>query len=83
MTVQEFYDKWMIDNSCYDIQGHWERDCLEQFRNDFSKAFGYPQGHRWKIEGWYELQDEAFSYITEKGHIYDYEKEFHCQKVPF
>ena len=74
-----FYEKFIKEYN-YD---KWERYVVEQFRNDLSKEFGFPQGHRWQFDEWFILQDKAFNILLEKQKITKEEKVFYCKKIKF
>lgn len=78
-TIIDFYNKF-VEIYKYD---KWERCVVEQYRNDLSKAFGFPQGHRWKFDEWWTLQDEAFDLLVEKGKISKKERDFYCMRFKF
>lgn len=78
-AIIDFYKKF-INEYCYDI---WERDIVEQFRNDLAKAFGFPQGHRWKFDEWWLLQDEAFDLLVKEGKITKEQRDWYCLRFKF
>ena len=77
--IIDFYKKFIIT---YDYVV-WDRCICEQYRNDLAKAFGFPQGHRWKYDEWWVLQDEAFELLVKEGKITEEEKKFYCLRFKF
>lgn len=77
--IKEFYNKFIITYN-YDV---WDRCICEQYRNDLAKAFGFPQGHRWKYDEWWVLQDEAFDLLVKENKISNEEKNFYCLRFKF
>ena len=77
-----FYNEFIINNKQY-ITEKWNRCLVEEYRNSLSKYFGFPQGHRWKYDEWFDIQDEAFDLLFNEGRISIEEKKFYCLRFKF
>lgn len=59
----------------------YDRCISEEFRNQLSKEFNFPQGHRWKFDEWFSIQEKAFKLLLNLNKIDEKEYNFYCQKV--
>ena len=80
--IEEFYNYFITNNECY-ITDKWNRCLVEEYRNSLSKYFGFPQGHRWKYDEWFEIQDKAFNLLVKLNRISETERKFYCLRTKF
>ena len=79
---KEFYNYFISNNKNY-ITDKWDRCLVEEYRNSLSKFFGFPQGHRWKYEEWFDVQDKAFDLLVQFNRISKEERDFYCKRFKF
>ncbi|MBR6516911.1 MAG: hypothetical protein IKT40_08750 [Bacilli bacterium] len=77
--IINFVNNFIIEykNSTYD------RCIIEHFRNELSKHFNIPCGHRFKFEEWFEIQDYAFELLLINNKITKNEFEFYIKRFNF
>ena len=68
LHIIDFYNNFVLKNKEY-LTEKWERGLCEEYRNSLAKHFGFPQGHRWEYEEWFDIQEKAFKLLLEKNLI--------------
>ena len=80
--IIDFYNNFVLKNKDY-LTEKWERGLCEEYRNSLAKHFGFPQGHRWEYENWFDIQEKAFKLLLEKNLITNDEYIFYIKKFKF
>ncbi len=72
-----FYNEFIIlyKNNKYD------RCIIEHYRNELSKLFKFPCGHRWKFNEWFNIQEYGFKLLLDGGKITKDEFEFYTMRI--
>jgi hypothetical protein len=60
---------------------HIERCIIEEYRNNLSRLFKIPSGHRWQYKEWYPIQEYAMQLLVNDGFISKESKEFYCKPI--
>jgi hypothetical protein len=58
-----------------------ERCVIEEYRNNLSKIFNIPSGHRWQFDEWYEILDYAMQLLVDNNYITEQSKNFYCYRI--
>lgn len=75
--ILDFYNKFIIlyKNNTYD------RCIIEHYRNELSKLFNIPCGHRWKFDEWFKIQEYGLKLLLDCGKITENEFKFYTLKI--
>ena len=77
--IIEFYNNFLKSYSNIE----YDRCLLEHYRNELSKLFNIPCGHRWKFEDWFMIQKIGFGLLLNDGKISKSEFEFYTKRINF